>query len=534
MRWVFMFKASGLQSYIFATNKLREVAGASQLIAHLADKYLLAALDELGFEPGQHVEILQKAAGQATLLFEQREDARRFYRLWPLLVAQLAPGVETHQWMGAVEEGGLFDALKEGWAALRALRNARQPLVPELTPPVLRAARTSGAATRFAHDDKQFLDRPSARKRDVEAQNPAGLHGFEPVDVREEWAGRQWAADLSEIVRGERNYLGVIHADGNRLGGFLLALADSIARDESAQRLEDAEIVALYRGFSEALARATRQAALEALSQLESTQLVESQPLPARPVVVGGDDVTLIVPAQDALGVCAHFLRRFEVLSAEFLAELARKYRLSVFEQPRARKFTACAGIVYQRAPQPLLTSYQNAEELCGWAKARSRQTDQTTVGSVMFARTIDSSQVDFERRQANGFVDPVSKMPLTAGPYSTEEVEGFVSLQNLRDLSVLHRELSHGSVRGLVDALHKSAAQADWALQRLVAVHGRRGDRFQQWLRRVGMRLKERQKQEQINKEAKLRAELDSDEPIVMGLSILPDTSILEFVRAK
>lgn len=519
-----MFKASGLQRYIFATNKLREVVGGSQMIAHLAGKYLDTTLDELGFERGRDVQILQQAAGQATLLFHDETNARHFYAIWPVLVSQLAPGLETHQWMGEVEEGGLFDTLKAGWQALRALRNISQPAFPELTPPVLRAARTSGAAVGVDSRDKQRLDRPSRRKLDVERQNQAGLQDFEPGDVRSEWMGCKWAADLQDIVRGEQNYLGVIHADGNRLGGFLIELANSIDRAKQASAIDDDRILSLYREFSSGLAGATRQAALDALGALplNDAEMMDAT-VPARPVVVGGDDVTLIVPAARAVGVTAHFLRRFETLSSAFLAQLAQKYRLDVFDKPLARRFTACAGIIYQRWAQPLLTSYENAEALCAWAKSRSRLADGTTAGTLLFARTIDSSQVDFRTRLARDFVDPQSGIRLTAGPYSAAETPGFVSLATLANISSHQGQLSHGSIRGVIDALHQNAQQAQWALERLVAVHGDEGAKFKQQLEQAG---------------AVLTQYVDSQEQrggsTLAGMALLADTSIMQFVEGK
>lgn len=512
-----MFKASSLQRYIFATNKLREVVGASQLIANLADRYLSQTLGQLGLEHGADFDILQQAAGQATLLFYDHEPARRLYLVWPALVAQLAPGLEAHQWLGQVKGGDVFATLQAGWGALRELRNTRQPRLPELTPPVLRAPRTAQGAVGRAGSKRLRQDRASMRKYAVESESRGGLAGFEPADANPQWVGRKWSANLREIARGEHGYLGVIHADGNRLGGFLIELARSIAAHKQRNPLSDDEVVALYREFSTNLARVTRQAALDAVSlvALDEEEFVGAS-VAARPVVVGGDDVTLIVPAARAVDVCTEFLRRFETLSSQMLGELAGKYPLAVFEDEIARKFTACAGIVYQRHAQPLLTSYENAERLCAWAKRKSRRPDGTTVSTLMFARTIDSSQTDFRGRLQDDFVDPTSQVRLTAGPYSANPADGFVAMSLLREVCDAQARVSHGSLRGVVDALHLSAQESRWSLERVVDIHGGDGARLESLLHRVGS----------------ARGKAEARDPVHAGMSILPDTSILQFME--
>ena len=132
--YLYMFKASGLQRYIFATQPLREAIGASQLLIDLTEDYLDRALEAA--DATEHQTPVQRAAGSAILEFDDRQALERFYAIWPLVVSELAPGLEIDQWCARRRPENLFEDLQRGWNALRHRRNVKMSPLPELAPVV--------------------------------------------------------------------------------------------------------------------------------------------------------------------------------------------------------------------------------------------------------------------------------------------------------------------------------------------------------------------------------------------------------------
>lgn len=508
-RWLYMCKASGLQSYIFATNRLKDVVGASQLIKNLTGKYLDAALSVCGVS-SDGIEIIQRAAGQATILIDDRDALERLVTIWPAACAVLAPDLSIQQWYTEVTSTRLFDHLQEGWDALRDRRNLNHASLPELTPPVLRTPASGAPAVRIMRrsgGERELVDAATRRKRRLSEDVEHVVEEFEPGDVRDDWAGMSWALETDDMARGEKTYLSVIHADGNRLGKFLIALA------EEARKIEDIErVTRLYHRLSDGLGEATRNAVIAGLSVCDLAP-IRGEIVPARPVVLGGDDVTLLLPSTHAIQFTQKFMEEFQGRTGKLMEELASDYgELENILAP----LTACAGIVFQRSRQPLIAGAEVSEMLCRFAKNNSRR-DDGTASSLMFARLLDYNSEDLEQRIRQDFVDPTSRIRLTAGPYAVSSEAGLTTIAALEDVvtALGARQIGVGSVRGVVDALHVSMDDAQYSMQRTRAVAGADGHRLRRALERAA---RER------------RGEVGAN---FSELSVLPDAALLHAMRS-
>ena len=104
-------ETSGNQAYIFASNKLRNITGASELLYRVGTKYVERALktvsgrefsvknitDEKPIEDenSSDFEAVIATSGKALLLARDREDAKRFITEWSRIIADEAPGVDA-------------------------------------------------------------------------------------------------------------------------------------------------------------------------------------------------------------------------------------------------------------------------------------------------------------------------------------------------------------------------------------------------------------------------------------------------------
>jgi hypothetical protein len=127
--YAYMFEAKGIQRYIFASGKLRDVVGASDLVAGLAssdwnnkktpDKIgaLIAKLN-LTIKP----EFSRRAGGAFCLHSTNREDLHTIRSHWRLYVMRALPGLEFTEGFGEDVGDNEIAAMKDAFANSSGLR----------------------------------------------------------------------------------------------------------------------------------------------------------------------------------------------------------------------------------------------------------------------------------------------------------------------------------------------------------------------------------------------------------------------------
>lgn len=367
MKYAYLFETRGIQRFLFASGKLRDMLGGSELLDYVcADGGLLdqtlEALDLAPLSP-------RRAGGAFYLLFSNREDAIRLRDAWRLASARWLPGVEK---VDALSEGPTaYAAIAAGLEQLRQARNHLSADLPRPGPLTERSPRTALAAVERHREES--LDAATLRQRSFE--RPADGQSLAQRFLDEE--GYIWPVDFEEsspanrrFPLGERRLVGLLHADGNGLGELLRTLNDACSG------ADDRTYVSLYRTFSEGLATATQEAASQASREVLLSNAT-NQVLPARPLVLGGDDLTILLRADLALPFARAFLNAFEQSSRRSMQALQSAFEQSgLGEQARQlpEYLTACAGLCFMKCSQPFQAGHDLAESLCKRAKSASRK----------------------------------------------------------------------------------------------------------------------------------------------------------------
>jgi len=264
--------------------------------------------------------------------------------------------------------------------------------LPEAGPFVKFSTRTGRAAVEKNGDE--LLDNPTSRKRKMNnGFDDVGQYFLPQVFCK----SHVWARSFDEkddsnerqmpFLEGAERTLGIIHADGNGLGVALQSLQE--VTKKSPQYRE------LFWKFSCAIATATRNAVQVAT---EKVLIPKAQNkghfciLPARPLVLGGDDVTIIVRGDLALEYLNEFLQEFEIASKEQLGPLHSE----IDKLPE--KLTACGGIAFIKTGQPFLHAYSLAESLCDHCKKQTITSGGFKPSSLAFYRVTTSSIEKYDR----------------------------------------------------------------------------------------------------------------------------------------
>lgn len=390
-----VFEVKSIQSYIFASGRLRDAIGGSELIDLLTnaeergDNLLDAALDATHTQ--RQIVFSRRAGGVFYAFSEDGEALDRFAALWALAVQQWAPGLAFV--LGRGEGASMREAFGRAKRAADTQASREWPAFPVPAPVAERAARTGRVAV-GRHRKDGAIDATTSRIKAFADLSRAGfITRNSPPDVDwHDWP-RHLEADTDDAEgafpfrEGQRN-VALIHADGNGMGQVLMRMAKAVEQRPDA-------FIEVYRTFSAAIDASTRAGAQAAAQEVLIPNRQNGELLAARPILLGGDDVIALVRADLALAYAQAFARAFEHESERQLAALGR---LGVTQLPP--RLTIGFGIAYIGANQPFSMAATLAKSLMKHAKNRAKACDDEGVlapSSVAFYRVTAALTDDYD-----------------------------------------------------------------------------------------------------------------------------------------
>ena len=402
-----MLESSGNQNYIFGSNRLAEAIGASQLTLEVGVGVAMRATDAVfgtAFKSASLPELTQKLhaqswdcadgptvinamSGKALIAVPDRAAGRRLVQKATRIVIEEMPGL---QFSGFVSEGSFAwddDKYTLGACSLEVHRgiaearaDAHRPIERYRQWPLADICATSGLPAKGVHTDMgepvrasalalakhRAIKRWSERVKSLGSDKARIVKRFADLETHFDKA-RKWA---------------VIHADGNGLGGIFQSFAEKVGavkpiRTGGAGSVPpNVHYARTLCEFSIAIDEATQAAFSAALCvflgaeegrEPEAEVAGEEQKpgfVPVVPIILGGDDLTAITDANQALAFTAEFLRQYEqqTRASETIRTLTGQQGL-----------TACAGVAIIGRHYPFHHAYELAEALIGSAKSIKR-----------------------------------------------------------------------------------------------------------------------------------------------------------------
>jgi hypothetical protein len=374
-RHLVLMDTDRIKEYIFSTNRLKEIRGASLLLDKLNTQGCRTLLADFN---GEEVFI---GGGGVLATFPDKPLAERY-----IAAVQAAYRKETH---GATITGvavpippdswGEQDALRHARVELRLAKGVRAGTQALLTSPYFRLCQSCNRYPVTHTDEGDELCQACYTKREVARAQPdetaeAGeqvtfppYSGYSKFATRasviygdDRWQGLTWVpAKLDRLEGQDTSHIGFIHADVNNLGAFL-EQQDSLAN-----------IKALGKKIEEAL----EGALVDAVRKLGLAP--RRQGWPFLIIIMGGDDVTLIVPAKRAVPLANELCLAYEQRIKTALGEVTNDRGDPVGE------LALSAGVVIAKPAHPAYALADRAEDLVKSAKRRSHELKAEGYGPV-------------------------------------------------------------------------------------------------------------------------------------------------------
>lgn len=448
MRYLVIHDVDAIQKYVFATNRLREIRGSSALIDRINRRDTLDLVNRYG---GQ---LIYSGGGGMAADFATPNAASGLCRD---LGARYVDGTISSSSTGVIEsydenapdndEQGFANALKRARGNLRREKGSRARASQVLTNPYAKRCQACGIYPADHYDEKlpgteqtgKFICVSCYRKR-----RHAGRAQLSRVHqrIRQEIISQggprvRFPRELDEDIGDGANppgYIGVIYADGNRIGDWLRRIKSKTALRDFSQTVDDATTQAI----SSVLARRWRE------------HWHGQQVLPALVPLCGGDDLVVVVRGEHALAIAIEYLQQFQKRA---------QMPPAVVNEIDNNEVSACAGVAIGKSHVPLSALFGLAHELCGLAKQRHYDLFQGQQGEVscidfQVVTTPNWGDVEVARREQ---LQPREDCRLTCRPYTLSEAEGLVKA--VRELKT--SKLPSGKLHDLYRSLWLGRYQA-------------------------------------------------------------------------
>jgi hypothetical protein len=440
MNTAVFINVKSIQSYVFNTNKLKHVVGASHIVRNAFDFFNPS--DKQVIEENGDFEVGYIGGGNALLFFKEKSKAEEKIRAFTKNAIIKYPGLVFGIGMQDLENnnslsGDDYKKLMKGLVKSAGVNlSEHYPVTNILKHGITADCPYSGLSAEFYYDLKQqYISRSVKPKVDVTRwQKVIDMDklllkkaGFDDNFV--------FASEFKDMgqEKGVDSHIAIVHIDGNGIG---IKFQESKSLEES-RKLSDATKEIIEKSFSEVLKE------IKELVDKKQIEVGEGKVkiLPLRPIILSGDEITFVCNSKLGIWIARRFMEHFSKPNKEI-----------------AISFTACAGVCITKTKYPFYRGYQLAVELCEHAKeAYSKNGKQGNWLDFHLAQTDISDELSQMRQKqytdANG-------NSLLKRPYNTGDLD-----KAIKKTIKLSDKLPEGWTKELRDVLYE--VENAWQLWR-------------------------------------------------------------------
>lgn len=456
--FVVVIDTPSIKNYVFGTDPLNEVRGASARLDTLnQDETEQCLADQLGSE---RVKCIYANGGSAQFLIHESElaDVRMACKSMVQHIREHTGGeVGVVYGIALLKDNTSYtdytEAVQMAHFQLRCQREfATSQRSAALIPLMMECESASYLpAADIDNNDGDILSHASYEKRQ---------HGS---DARQHGLWKQWMEDLKkqeqswpsneywDKLRCEsltdigdcsswNGYIGLVYADGNGMGKIIKALNSPHT----------------YRQFSIIIDESIREACFTALNQVSKSEINNVQEalrnqkpfksLPADILLLGGDDLLVVLPADRSLDFAQQATEEFQRLTQEKINDLKDEETRSFFhEQSNNEGFTISCGVAIAKSNYPFYLLLDLAGDLLKNAKRKDSlylHSEADSVSRIDFHVVAGANSYALTQVRKETYLTE-AKEPRTLRPLSCQQLEQLrENVQELRAAGFPHSKL--------------------------------------------------------------------------------------------
>jgi len=445
-KFLVLLDTDRIKDYVFATNKLREIRGASAILDELnlesTYQVLKAEFGEGNYEKENgewkynskpiededdniYWQVMFLGGGSGKILFAEGNKAREFCRRIQEIYrektdnAASITAVVVPQLSGECCKHWIYRGEKE----LHKQKDSKCLRVQPLTNHYFKICESTGLfpAEEISRSDKILICRASFQKRKAAKQSRSYFAKFQKwlIEQQDETLRAKWKKlietdisdeekwvkllpeDLGSIGSFSNGYVGFIYADGNRMG----------------ERLAELDKPDKYRDFSDAVKNGIQEAMFQTLAEHLGKDFKQNQEhIPFEILLLGGDDLMVVVPANKAVEIARDFCEDFKLLTP---------YRTESGEETNV---SICAGVLITHVNYPIHRMIDHAEDLLKSAKELSYKKYRETKADNKPEKDWEVNAVDFMVLKG-ALLQDVKEMRSSELSYSSDAHPGYSDL---------------------------------------------------------------------------------------------------------
>lgn len=452
MAYLYGASVQGIQDFIFETNKLKEIVGASEIIEDICTNLFQKITRD--FDANN---LIVGAAGKIQYLFKNEKDCQDLVYNFPKQVMQIAPDITISQAVVKIDGELRNDQIQCLENRLKIQRNKR---ISNHNLGLMISERSRKTGKPGIDREGTIVKDNGQIQKEKYARHSQGRLYAKILNGNPNWINSKFPTDIQEITQGkERSWIAVVHADGNNLGQNIIKMGGDLTGN-----VKDA-----FRALSLKLDNATTSAVKKALKLINDKEL-QTEIIPLRPIVLGGDDVTVIIRGDFALDFTHHFLRFFEEETKSEFVDFEQQFGISYFNQG----LSACAGIAYIKPSYPFHYGVKLAEELCAYAKKiakRIPEQHELTPSCLNFHKVHSSFIDDYDEIIKQELTTP-SGVKFNHGPYFLTEQNGYSTIDQLKSWvkRIKESEAPKSSLRNWLTELSTNKERAYQQMERIIS----------------------------------------------------------------